>query len=239
MTTDRSISIHAENVQFRFLQLVHGGIECNCWKDIQLWIENNNDGMAQFHLDHNTNIDVCVNIGEINSMSVKSYCGGAVNETRGLITRIVDSGGITSGNINSVCPGDSDNLFSEYVTITSTSTTLTTTTEDTTTMTTTSEDTTTEDTTTEATATTEADTEDTTTEDTTTEETITEDTTTEDTTTEATTTTEADTEDTTTEDTTTEETITEDTTTEDTTTKLSTVESVILMNESRIQNKVY
>ena len=50
MITDRSISIHAENVQFRFLQLVHGGIECNCWKDIQLWIENNNDGMAQFHL---------------------------------------------------------------------------------------------------------------------------------------------------------------------------------------------
>ncbi len=96
--------VGSEDVQFRFIQFVHGGMECNCWQDIQLLqIRDDDDdddiSTIQLHRGGNT----CVRTGDRSA-----YCGGAVNETRGLITRVVYSDG-SSGNNNNRCPGDSSN----------------------------------------------------------------------------------------------------------------------------------
>ncbi len=124
-----SFSISEEHVQFRFLQLVHGGDGCNCWSDLELWITYNDEATSPTHLDltTSTNDNTCTRINNrdsLRSSSKTAYCIGAVNETRGLITRVVYSDG-SSGDDNNKCPGDSNNLLSEYpVTATAQDTTI-------------------------------------------------------------------------------------------------------------------
>ncbi len=120
-----SFDISEEHVQFRFLQLVHDSVGCNCWRDQQLWITYNDEASSPTHLDL-TATDTCIRINTeaITGTNMDIYCGGAVNETRGLITRVVYSDG-SSGDDNNKCPGDSNNLLSEYtVTATAQDTTI-------------------------------------------------------------------------------------------------------------------
>ncbi len=116
-TDNISFSINEEHVQFRFLQLVHGGGECNCWSGQQLWITYYNDeDNSPTHLNL-TAMNTCsrINAETITTRTflVNGYCGGAVNEPRGLITRVVYSDGSSSDD-NNKCPGDSNNLVRIY-----------------------------------------------------------------------------------------------------------------------------
>ncbi len=147
MSDTISFNISEEHVQFRFLQLVHGGDGCNCWSDQQLWVTHHKNNVdTQLNLTDMILLDnVCTRINNevAPSTSTIIYCGGEVNETRGLITRVVYSDGSSDSARDMYnCPGDSNTLFPEY-TIT---TTMVTTTEDITTEDTTTEETTTEDT---------------------------------------------------------------------------------------------
>ncbi len=129
LSTDTiSFSISEEHVQFRFLQLVHDRGGCNCWRDQQLWITYIDEDNSQTHLDltATNNLNTCTrNNNETRFFGGDTrYCGGAVNEPRGLITRVVYSDG-SSGDDNNKCPGDSNNLLSEYaVTATAQDTTI-------------------------------------------------------------------------------------------------------------------
>ena len=79
-------------VQFRLLQLEHGGGRCNCWRLERLKVVINNDTLS-FVPPH-----VCLRVSDNDEI-----CGGFASYARGVITKVL----AYNGTITEDCPGDS------------------------------------------------------------------------------------------------------------------------------------
>ena len=76
-------------VQFRLLQLEHGGGECNCWEVIQVQGRVNNSASL------------------LNNHCLVRYCGGSGSDARGVITEAL----YFTGSSDNRCPGDSNSTL--------------------------------------------------------------------------------------------------------------------------------
>ena len=76
-------------VQFRLLQLEHGGGECNCWEVMQV----------QGRVNNSTSL--------LNNHCLVRYCGGSGSDARGVITEVLYFG-LNSGRR---CPTKSDSTL--------------------------------------------------------------------------------------------------------------------------------
>ena len=85
-------------VQFRLLQLDHGGGGCNCWRLERLEVVLNNDTRISLPLVGRH--QVCSRISSGTGDNI--FCGRFANEARGVITKILTYDGVISDN----CPGD-------------------------------------------------------------------------------------------------------------------------------------
>ncbi len=103
------IDINEDKVQFRFLQLVHGGDGCNCWKLFMLRIRTTGHYVLVRQIaNFDPNMYTCITSTIIpNEHEAINYCGGEV--ARGFITKVISTNGSLDG-----CPGDSNNLLSGY-----------------------------------------------------------------------------------------------------------------------------
>lgn len=97
----------AEGLQLRFLQLEHGGEECNCWGVGQMTLEYLDPPESSATLYNGGNIDSveCYNSGR----NEQNFCAGFANEARGVITQVFFFTN-SPGNIM-VCPGDSSDVL--------------------------------------------------------------------------------------------------------------------------------
>ncbi len=110
ITNTETVSISADRVQFRFLQLVHGGGVCNRWRGVRLMINNTILFLNQVERDSN---NICIinnacSLTNKQNLILYTYRIGEVNDARGLITKVIST---SSGSIDG-CPGDSNNLLS-------------------------------------------------------------------------------------------------------------------------------
>ena len=78
-------------VQFRLLQLEHGGGECNCWYVMQVQGRVNNSASLYFN-------DSCL----------VRYCGGSASDARRVITEVLY---FFTGSSDNRCPGDSNSTL--------------------------------------------------------------------------------------------------------------------------------
>ena len=76
-------------VQFRLLQLEHGGGECNCWEVMQVQGRVNNSASL------------------LNNHCLVRYCGGSASDARGVITEAL----YFNGSSDNRCPGDSNSTL--------------------------------------------------------------------------------------------------------------------------------
>ncbi len=53
ITNTETVTISADRVQFRFLQMVHGGGVCNRWRGVRLMIDNTILNLNQVERDSN------------------------------------------------------------------------------------------------------------------------------------------------------------------------------------------
>ena len=91
----------SDDVQFRLLQLEHGGGRCNCWRVERLEVILNNGTMTNFMLQAHT----CAKLNhDTADGNPDDYCGGPAWEARGLITTVLTH----NGTITEDCPGDSN-----------------------------------------------------------------------------------------------------------------------------------
>ena len=84
-------------VQFRLLQLEHGGFKCNCWKVVSL------KARVSDHLYIYNSMYQC---SSTENKTRILYCGGSVLDARGLITSVFYFYFYTS-ELDWYCPGDS------------------------------------------------------------------------------------------------------------------------------------
>ena len=84
-------------VQFRLLQLEHGGFECNCWKVVSL------EARVSDHMYIYNSTYQCAS--KENNLNL--YCGGCVLDARGLITDVFYLYLVNSAEWNVGCPSDS------------------------------------------------------------------------------------------------------------------------------------
>ena len=95
----RSLEVVPEGVgvQFRLLQLEHGGGRCNCWRleILEVVLNNGTRISLSFAPPH-----VCLRESDEDTYII---CGRYANEARGVITRVLTC----DGNISNDCPGDS------------------------------------------------------------------------------------------------------------------------------------
>ena len=83
---DMTLADSVFGVQFRLLQLEHGGGECNCWDVMQVQGRVNNSASLYFN-------DSCL----------VRYCGGSASDARGVITEAL----YFTGSSDNRCPGNS------------------------------------------------------------------------------------------------------------------------------------
>ena len=76
-------------VQFRLLQLEHGGGECNCWEVMQVQGRVNNSASL------------------LNNHCLVRYCGGSGSDARGVIIETL----YFTGSSDNRCPGDSNSTL--------------------------------------------------------------------------------------------------------------------------------
>ena len=76
-------------VQFRLLQLEHGGGECNCWEVMQV----------QGRVNNSTSL--------LNNHCLVRYCGGSGSDARGVITEVL----YFTGSSDNRCPGNSNSTL--------------------------------------------------------------------------------------------------------------------------------
>ena len=91
-----------KGVQFRLLQLEHGGGGCNCWEVQSFSITINNRAISE---------DACYIKGsqsESKSIGNRRFCGGIASDARGLISRVLYFNGANDGED---CPGDSSSTL--------------------------------------------------------------------------------------------------------------------------------
>ena len=86
-------------VQFRLLQLEHGGFECNCWEFVSL------EARVSDNLYIYNSMYQCAST---ESKWQNLYCGGSVLDARGLITNVLYLYRVNSAEWNGSCPGDSN-----------------------------------------------------------------------------------------------------------------------------------
>lgn len=88
-----------QGVQFRLLQLEHGGGGCNCWSldSMAVTLDNSAGSIAG-------ETDTCFTTGT----GVGSFCDGGAEQARGLITRVFYFSGISGTR----CVGINDMLIS-------------------------------------------------------------------------------------------------------------------------------
>ena len=84
-----------QGVQFRLLQLEHGGGGCNCWYLLSMTVTLDS---ASAQLENNT----C-----FTTSSSPAYCDGGAGEARGVVTRVF----YFSGNNGTMCGNDTDTLI--------------------------------------------------------------------------------------------------------------------------------
>ena len=78
-----------KGVQFRLLQLEHGGGECNCWNVMQVQGRVNNSASL------------------LNNHCFVRYCGGSGSDARGVITEVL----YFTGSSDNRCPGNSNSTL--------------------------------------------------------------------------------------------------------------------------------
>ena len=92
-------SCNVLGVQFRLLQLEHGGFECNCWEVVSL--------VARVS-DHLYIYNSTYQCASTESKWQNLYCGGRFLDARGLITNVLYLYRVNSAEWNGGCPGDSN-----------------------------------------------------------------------------------------------------------------------------------
>ena len=86
-------------VQFRLLQLEHGGFECNCWEFVSL------EARVSDNLYIYNSMYQCAST---ENKRQNPYCGGSVLDARGLITNVLYLYRVNSAKWSGNCPGDSN-----------------------------------------------------------------------------------------------------------------------------------
>ena len=100
---DQTLGINVDStlppgVQFRLLQLEHGGGGCNCWRVERMEVAVNSSVLELEFIEGNERDIECSRVG---SSPYKSFCGHLASEARGFITTVIYLNG-TMGD----CPGD-------------------------------------------------------------------------------------------------------------------------------------
>lgn len=100
-----SLDSSVEGLQFRLLQLEHGGGSCNCWALDYMAVTL--DNQIQTLLGDG---DICFTSGEMGqgNLGLGTYCSGSAGEARGTITRAL----YFPGSNGSMCGNHSDALIS-------------------------------------------------------------------------------------------------------------------------------
>ena len=96
--TTPTLHFSVKGMQFRLLQLEHGGGGCNCWR------------MEAFSF-MTISGDACYIKGsqsESRSIGNRGFCGGTASDARGLISRVLYFNGPNDGED---CPGDSSSTL--------------------------------------------------------------------------------------------------------------------------------
>lgn len=95
-------------LQFRLLQLEHGGKGCNCWEVEEFTAALHVPNSAAVSLAAFTNINKfeCFSRGQQNA-GKQTFCFGSGNEARGVITKALYFG----GEVGAECPGNSDSML--------------------------------------------------------------------------------------------------------------------------------
>ena len=92
------LSSSVQGVQFRVLQLEHGGGGCNCWYLLSVAVTLDSASAQLLSSENNT----C-----FTTSSSPAYCDGGAGEARGVVTRVF----YFPGNNGTMCGNDTDTLI--------------------------------------------------------------------------------------------------------------------------------
>lgn len=111
-----SLDSSVQGIQFRLLQLEHGGGTCNCWTldSMTVTLES-----SQAHVSLGI-VDICFTSGDLPGQGLGTFCNGSAGEARGSVTRVfyfLGSNGSLCGSDNTLIDSQESSLPDDCSTV--------------------------------------------------------------------------------------------------------------------------